>query len=150
MSEQHDFFVVNTKNNIWAKAKQNKAPFYLSLLSYFLSSSQPLSLSHDVRADGPCRPVEAHELAQRRGQFADELVVLGEVQAAEHERDDALGHEGVVGVADELALACLIGVAKGKTQRARGGRGGGVQQTKEMEDGAQPDEKKQNKRASSA
>jgi len=90
----------------------------------FLSASISLPLSHDVRADGPCRPVEAHELAQRRGQLADELVVLGEVEATERERNDALGHEGVVGVANELGLARFFLFAKRKEgTRARAGRG---------------------------
>ena len=55
-----------------------------------------------MRADGADRPVEADQLAQRLGKPADELVVLGEVQPPEHERDNALGNEGVIGVAHEL------------------------------------------------
>ena len=82
--------------------------------------------SLDVGEDGrDSSELDADEVAQRLRELSGELVVLEDVEGAENARDNALSHERVVRVTEELALRES---SQAHTKQQRGG-GAEVSQT---------------------
>ena len=68
--------------------------------------------------------LEADQVAQRLRELGGEVVVLEEVQGAEDKGDNALGHERVVWVPEELALLASVRAPEKQRGEGRGGEGG--------------------------